>query len=218
MKTVTDISGSKYGRLTVLSFAGHSNHKRPIPQWHCECECGQTITVVGSHLKNGNTSSCGCLRKEVAKQRATSHGRKTSRTYQIWQGMKARTTNPNNGHYHAYGGRGIEVCDEWLNSFETFLTDMGEAPEGLSIDRIDNDGHYEPSNCRWATPQQQSRNNSRNVWLEANGVRKCLSDWADDLGCTSYAIQKRLERGWDEADAVTIPPHSGNRYFEGKTA
>ena len=218
MKTITDITGNVYGRLTVLSFAGHSSHKRPLPQWHCECECGQSITVVGPHVKNGNTLSCGCLRKEVAKQRATSHGRKTSRTYQVWQGMKARTTNPNNGHYHVYGGRGIEVCDEWFNSFETFLKDMGEAPEGLSIDRIDNDGHYEPSNCRWATPQQQSRNHSRNVWLEANGVRKCLSDWADDLGCTSYAIQKRLERGWDEADAVTIPPHSGNRYFEGRTA
>jgi len=215
MKTITDIKGNKFGRLVVLSFAGYSDHKRPRPQWLCKCDCGETVTVVGAHLKNGNTASCGCLRKEIAKKSATKHGRKASRTYQIWQGMKARTTNPNNSHYHIYGGRGIEVCERWFNSFEAFLADMGEAPDGMSIDRIDNDGHYEPSNCSWASPEQQSRNNSRNVWLEANGVRKCLKDWADDLGCSSYAIQRRLKRGWAEADAVTIPPCSGNRYQKG---
>lgn len=218
MKTITDITGNKYGRLTVLSFAGYNNHKTPKPQWECQCECGEVVVIAGYHLKNGNTSSCGCLRKETAKERATYHGMKGSRTYQVWQGMKARTTNPNNSHYSAYGGRGIKVCQKWFDSFEAFLSDMGEAPDGMSIDRINNDGNYEPSNCRWATSKQQCRNNSRNVWIEANGVRKCLKDWADELGCTSHAIQKRINRGWSESDAVTIPPHSGNRYFKGVAA
>jgi hypothetical protein len=218
MKTITDITGNTYGRLTVLSFDGYSDHKRPKPQWLCSCSCGNTISVVGAHLKNGNSSSCGCLRKEVSSEMATRHGMKFSRAYQIWQGIKRRVNNPNDDHYHRYGGRGITMCDEWLTSFESFISDMGEPPEGMSIDRIDNDGHYEPDNCRWATSAQQSRNNSRNVWLSANGVTKCLTDWAKELGCSPYTIQKRIRRGWLEADAVTISPHSGNRYFKGASA
>lgn len=218
MKTITDITGNVYGRLTVVAFAGYSDTKRPKPVWLCSCECGNTTTVTGSHLKNGNTSSCGCLRVAAATKMATKHGLKGSRAYQIWQGIKRRVNNSNDDHYHRYGGRGITMCDSWLESFECFLNDMGEPPEGMSIDRIDNDGNYEPDNCRWATPSEQSRNNSRNVLLTANGTTKCLVDWANDLGCSSYAIQKRIKRGWSVEDAVTIPPHSGNRYFEGRTA
>lgn len=218
MKTITDITGNVYGRLTVVSFAGYTDTKKPIPQWHCECECGSTATVAGIRLRNGVTKSCGCLRVETAKRRSTKHGMKGTRAYEIWQGMKNRTTNPNNSHYQSYGGRGIKVCDEWLNSFETFLADMGEPPEGMSIDRIDNDGDYSKGNCQWATSHEQSRNRSDNVYLTANGETKIISDWAAGIGCTVNAIKKRLDRGWPVEAAVSIAPYSGNRYMKGVAA
>lgn len=116
-------------------------------------------------------------------------------TYQVWQNMKARCTNKNLPRYPRYGGRGIRVCERWL-SYENFLADMGEKPHGMSIDRIDNDGDYAPENCRWADKRIQNANKSTNVYLEHNGERLCITDWAERLGVNPRSLKHRLDRGW----------------------
>lgn len=204
MKTVSDIVGNKYGRLTVTAFAGYSQHARPRPQWLCKCTCGNEYVGVGSALKNGNTSSCGCLRKEVSTANATTHGMKGTSVYNTWSGMINRCSLPSNNRYARYGGRGISVCKRWL-SFENFLEDMGEPKKGESIDRVNNNGNYEPSNCRWANDATQRRNKSNNIWIKVGNESMIITDWAKRLGCGINTIKRRIARGWDIVDAVTRP-------------
>jgi hypothetical protein len=128
--------------------------------WLCQCECGNTVVVNGNALRRGNTRSCGCLQKDEASLRRRTHGMKGTPTYRSWVAMKNRCTNPRQDNYGRYGARGIAVCDRWLGEggFDAFLYDMGERPEGTTLDRIDPDGNYEPANCRWATAEEQERN------------------------------------------------------------
>jgi len=161
-------SGNKYGRLVVLERDfehGQPPNSRPKTFWKCACECGSIITVSASGLRSGNTKSCGCYQKEITKKRATTHGKsrekdgKITPEFNAWVGMKTRCYNENAKPYDRYGGRGIEVCDRWLNDFELFFEDMGSRPtEHHSIDRINVNGNYEPENCRWATDTTQARN------------------------------------------------------------
>lgn len=156
--------GDKYGRLSIvkevekyISINGYKSR-----QFLCSCECGNTTTVVLKDLRKGTTKSCGCYKKEInaeqiSKLRRT-HGKYLHPLYHTWEGMKTRCYNKNCPKYEYYGGRGIKVCDRWIQSFDNFLLDMGERPLGMSIDRINNDGNYEPSNCRWATMSQQRIN------------------------------------------------------------
>ncbi len=149
----------KFGRLLVIDEAPYhvSPSGRKHVKWKCQCDCGKVKEVLATSLKSGTTNSCGCFRKDIN----TKHGMRQTPTYKSWCHMKARCYNPNTEMYPHYGGRGITVCDRWLNSFENFLEDMGEKLEGTSIDRIDNDGNYEPSNCEWATSRKQASHTSQ---------------------------------------------------------
>lgn len=153
---IRDKTGQRFGRLFVL----HRDEGRRL-HWICQCDCGEIVSVQSNNLASGNTSSCGCLQREKAREYAPggrpTHGMYKTRVYTIWVGMIQRTRNPNIPNWHNYGGRGIRICDRWLR-FENFLADMGEPPAGLSIDRINNDGNYEPGNCRWATAKEQIHN------------------------------------------------------------
>lgn len=152
--------GDKFGRLTVLQ---KSDLKRNAVYWDCRCECGRTNHVDQWRLTAGWTTSCGCWRDEKNAIRHLKHGRsgnkgKRTRAYSCWSNMKTRCLSPASQDWDYYGGRGIAICARWVNSFEEFLSDMGEPGEGLTLDRIDVNGNYEPSNCRWATRKVQRQN------------------------------------------------------------
>lgn len=159
-----DRIGERFGRLIVLSFAGRSKGGDAL--WRCRCDCGIIKIILGSHLQSGHAKSCGCLRRDMMRQRQEIHGEsrpgQRSKEFRAWAAMKQRCLDNRRKDYKYYGGRGIKVCQRWLNSFENFLLDVGRAPTAeLSIDRINNDGNYEPGNVRWATRLEQNQNKRR---------------------------------------------------------
>jgi hypothetical protein len=196
------LSGAKLGRLTLLE----SFHLKGKANWKCLCECGLECVVREDHIQRGETSSCGCLHSELASERTTIHGESnTSLEWQAWVHMRERCLNPNTPGFSRYGGRGISVCDEW-STYAVFLKDMGRKPSPAhSIERIDNDGNYEPSNCRWATKKEQANNRRTNRFIEHDGKRFTLAQWQDHTGISQFTLLKRLKDGWSESEALTIP-------------
>jgi len=200
-----NIIGKRFTRLLVVAEVPKTGHER---RFLCKCDCGKESFVAMSKLKTGKTKSCGCFKRDVA----TKHGhtwtngeRNETQVYKAWHGMKQRCYNANHPNYHCYGGRGIIVCERWLESFEFFLEDMGNAPSGTSIDRIDNSGNYEPGNCRWATRKEQAENTRRNVLMAYLGRTQLLSQWAHELGIKQNTIVYRLRRGWSHEKALSEP-------------
>ncbi len=180
---------AKFGRLSVLSRAANDRFGRT--QWHCRCECGTERTVALFRMTSGHTKSCGCLRGEA---RAT-HRAKGTPTHNTWCAMKQRCNYQSSDEYVNYGGRGIRVCQRWSDSFDTFFADMGERPEGMTIDRIDTNGNYEPSNCRWATIAEQNRNRRSTILVDRDGATMCIKDWCDELGLDVDCVYGRIRRG-----------------------
>jgi hypothetical protein len=186
------LTGQRFGRLEVIEFA---ERRRNQAYWKCKCDCGNEIIARGSHLKDGNNKSCGCLRNELSGNRLRTHGKKKSREYAAWQQMKHRCYNEANKHYHNYGARGISVCDEWRNSFEQFYKDMGDRPStNHSLDRSDNEKGYYKENCRWATQKEQMNNFRNNVVIKHQGLSMTVSQWSNYLGVSVHKIYKRLKK------------------------
>ena len=207
MATAKNITGKQFGRLTAISRAKNA---RGRTRWNCVCECGNKVIITTKSLSNGDTKSCGCYKVELATKQNTTHGlskihRKTMR---LWSMMKDRCYNINNKSYHDYGGRGITVCEQWINSFASFYHDMGDRPTGKTLDRINNDGAYSPSNCKWSTYHEQGHNKRNNVFITHKGVTLTHCQWSNVLGGNDRLVSVRISRGWDDERAVTTPPNN----------
>jgi len=166
-----DLTGKRFGKLVVEHRLQETKNGAVV--WSCICDCGNKSKVITTNLKNGTTNSCGCIRKIKSSLIFKTHGLTNSKTYRVWSGMKTRCLNKKSTNYSSYGGRGITICERW-NSFTNFLEDMGERPEGMTLDRIDVNGNYEPSNCRWASKEQQAQNKRKLKMVNADSFLKFL--------------------------------------------
>lgn len=195
--------GLKFGKLTVLSEAERLRPK--YPRYLCSCDCGMNTIVNGYHLRSGATKSCGCWNKDNPTTKT--HGLTESDEYKVWCGMKRRCYNKNEPSYHRYGGNGITIAEEWLNSFEKFLEDMGNRPsKEYSIDRIDGTKGYYKDNCRWATKTTQSRNRKSAILVTFNNETYCITEWAERINIKEATLRARIKNGWDIARALTTQP------------
>ena len=195
MSKFVDLTGRKFGELTVVRRV--ENHRSGQAMWLCTCSCGGEHKATSHNLTCGDVRTCGCLSRKLAAEKITRHGRYNTPAYNSWRGMKDRCTNPKHSAYARYGGRGITVCDRWLESFENFYADMGERPSKQhTLDRINNDGPYSPENCRWATWEEQANNRRNNVWIEFQGERLSAAQWRKRLGVVSdlHAVAKKYNR------------------------
>jgi hypothetical protein len=199
MSAFIDMTGYRFGSLQVVERSGYRHTPGGQRQivWRCRCECGNEIKRPGCWLRHGSYASCGCKRGELVTARKTKHGHAKkgsySKTYMIWESMRARCANANNKRYLRYGGRGISVCDRW-NDFSLFLEDMGEAPKGLSIERIDNNLGYSPQNCKWASHADQCRNKTVNVFVVVDGIKICISDACRVFRVHFSSIHRKMKK------------------------
>lgn len=211
-----DLAGRRFGRLTAV---------RPLPArtvsggsaiyWECLCDCGNRTEVITASLTTARTVSCGCARYDMARIRGGAnfrHGHRVTETptYRIWAAMRARVNNPNLSGYANYGGRGIKCIPRWAH-FENFLADMGERPAGMTLDRIDPDGDYEPLNCRWADRTVQANNRRTNRRIEFRGESRTIREWEAELGFKNGTLWIRLKSGWDVERALTEPVRYGRK-------
>lgn len=204
-----NLTGRQFGRLTAVEYVGMNRKRGAI--WRCRCICGTIKEVVAVDLSTGNTKSCGCISQENLADRNHRHGMSGTPEYLCWQHMLRRCRDPKTNHFHRYGGRGITVCERWM-SFENFFADMGRKPSpGHQIDRIDNDGNYEPTNCRWVTRKEQARNRYTNTFLEWGGLRLTLAEWGERTGINATILSDRLTYGWTVSEILTRPPRQVQR-------
>lgn len=184
----------RYGRLEILESVRGG--------WLSRCDCGTVLIVKGTLLRRGQVVSCGCYHRERQREAPTSHGMTKSPTHITWTAMRQRCNNPNNPSWPNYGGRGIRVCPRW-ESFENFYADMGPRPEGTTIERIDNDGHYEPANCRWASRLEQGANKQDTIRIQLDGRSQSLSEWCKELGINYWTAHARIKRGATPLEAIS---------------
>ena len=215
-----DLTGQKFGRWTVLGYHGKADNKSHVILWACRCECGKEAIVSAGNLKSGKSKSCGCLKNEMTTARnmcrstdgRPTHGMSGTRLHRVWLGMKARCQIKSSSGFYKYGARGIKVCDEWqeFEPFKNWALANGYSDD-LEIDRIDNDGSYEPGNCRFVTKKQNALNKRTSRFLTINGEAKTVVEWADEAGVIERTIRSRLARGWKEKD-VLAPTRNGGTY------
>ena len=208
-----DLTGQRFGKLTVIGESGRQecgSRKRIL--WLCRCDCGAEILVRGCNLRSGNTSSCGCLQRERTSAANTTHGchkggkGRNHRLYTIWSSMKARCLNPHSVSYKHYGARGITVCASWMDfgEFMTWALANGYR-DGLSIERLDNNRSYEPSNCTWIPLDRQASNKRDTIRLTFRGVTKPMADWARSMGMDYMTLYQRIRGGWNIEKAIARP-------------
>lgn len=202
------LAGKRFGRATVIKQAGRTKASKVL--WECRCKCGKVFITVASQLKSGHTKSCGCFKNENTSRIKTTHGHaaKKTRTYTVWKNMNVRCLCPSQEAYKDYGLRGIKVCKRWRfgtkNAFANFLADMGEAKKGLTIDRINNDGSYTKSNCRWVTPSENCNNKRNNRRFTMNGKTKTITQWARERGIKPSVVRERINKlGWTPLRALS---------------
>jgi hypothetical protein len=199
----TDITGHKFGRLTAVNFV--KKYKKHL-YWLFRCDCGQDIIIEKGHAASGHSKSCGCLNNEARAISNRKHGMCYTPEYKAWSSLIFRTTSSNFKESDRYIGRGITVCDSWRNSFEQFYKDMGTRPSlKHSVDRINNDGNYEPSNCRWATRTEQNNNICTNIHITVNEETKTPRQWSDITGIGYTVIRDRVKLGWSPERIITEP-------------
>lgn len=207
MSKLIDLTGQRFGKLMVIGRADSRIKPNGAKEsaWVCLCECGNTTIVTRTNLKRAR--SCGCSKNHYISESKITHGLSNSRIYRIWRNMKSRCYNPNAARYESYGGRGIKVCDEWRNSFESFYSwamSNGYSDE-LSIDRKDVNGNYTPDNCRWIPMDKQADNKSNSRLFEYNGEAHTVSEWSKIFGISRDIIWNRIKRGWDIERVFTQP-------------
>ena len=215
--------GEKYGRLTVIEYAGLNKNNAAL--WKCKCDCGNERIVMGAVLRSGKTKSCGCLQRVVAKEtvqkynnspeykpvRHITHGLHSTRLFGIWCRMKGRCYNSKSTQYRYYGAKGVKICDEWLTDFKAFY-DWSMAngyQDDLTIDRINNDGNYSPDNCRWANHSEQMLNRSNTVFVEYNGEKKPLAVWCRIYGVNYKRAHAKYRKGFSP-EVYLSPTHRRN--------
>lgn len=218
--------GKLYGRLLVIDFSHRVKYTGGSRMfWKCRCKCGKETIVLSTHLTSGHTTSCGCYHKERIRIANETHGMTSKGTefegeFSCWRSIKTRCLNKRNKNYPRYGGRGIKICDRWLgeNGFPNFVSDMGRRPSlDFSVGRKDNDGNYEPDNCRWETDLEQGQNTSRTKLLTHNGKTQCMSEWCRELGLSDSGIHVRLANGWTLDRALSTPSASKVRRARNNT-
>ena len=200
-----NLINQKFGKLLVVNKSYSKNHK---VYWECICDCGKTCFVTTSNLKCNKIKSCGCLKVEKITNRNSTHNQRNTKLYEVWKTIKQRCLNPNNKAYNNYGGRGITICPEWQENFISFYnwSIINGYKEGLTIDRIDNNGNYEPSNCRWASRIIQSNNTRSNRFITINNETKSLADWCRIYNISySLVMQREKKLKWDIIKSITTP-------------
>ena len=210
MAVVKDLTGQRFGRLVAIECVGRTNNGNA--KWLCKCDCGNEAEIASYLLRKGITQSCGCIKREQNEEMFTTHGEskgsKRTRLYRIWSGIKTRCYNTNQAYaFGKYGAKGIEMCQEWRNSYEAFRDwslSNGYA-DGLTIDRIDPRGNYEPSNCRWITQQEQQNNRTNNHLITYNGETHTIAEWGRLMNFSKAVIPHRLARGWSIEKIMTTP-------------
>lgn len=197
-----NLAGQKFGKLTIIKRAKNRGHNT---YWLCQCDCGNFKEAEASNLKTGTTNSCGCDKRKKQVLASTKHNQSKTRIYRIWSGLKQRCNNKKSKTYKYYGGRGIKVCEKWQKNFEIFRdwAIQNGYQEGLTIDRIDPNGNYEPANCRWISNFEQQHNKRNNKFLTYNNQTYCISEWAKIIGINAQTLFKRFERGFSIERALT---------------
>jgi hypothetical protein len=212
-KPVQDLSLQKFHLLRAIDLSDFER-KRGVPLWNCICDCGNAALVRGEYLRYGHTRSCGCDLRRGVREAQYLHGMSASQEHSIWRKMQQRCTLKTDPGFKYYGGRGIEVCKRWLGrgGFNNFYADMGPIPTPKhTIERVDVNGCYEPSNCHWATRKEQARNTRRTLWVEWDGQRRKLVELCEEHGLNRGMVIARIKLGWSVKDALLCPSGSSRR-------